>query len=236
MGSRYAGAPRAVRAWWTAGLIAAIGYGVALAVIALGLPAGADLTGRFAGQPVAKAAMAVLLAVAALSHPIRRERRWLLGALLLSAAGDFFLAIPWWPPAFVTGLGSFLLAHLCFIGALLPLRGRPGRGRLLLIAVVLVGFAGMLSRFWPALIADGMTLPVITYMAVLAVMVSAALLARLPTLWTAIGALLFAVSDGMIGVGRFLLESQALELPIWWVYAASMVLITAGLFFGRSPE
>ena len=88
-----------MRAWWTAGLIAAIGYGVALAVIALGLPAGADLTGRFAGQPVAKAAMAVLLAVAALSHPIRRERRWLLGALLLSAVGDFFLAIPWWPPA-----------------------------------------------------------------------------------------------------------------------------------------
>ena len=72
--------------------------------------------------------------------------------------------------------------------------------------------------------------------AVLAVMLSGALLARLPTLWTAIAAVLFAVSDGMIGVGRFLLESQALELPIWWVYAASMVLITAGLFFGRSPE
>jgi hypothetical protein len=38
MGSRYAGAPRAVWVWWTAGLIAAIGYGIALAVIALELP------------------------------------------------------------------------------------------------------------------------------------------------------------------------------------------------------
>jgi len=236
MNTRFAWAPGAVRVWWTAGLVAAVGYGIVLAVIALRLPAGAELTGRFTGQPVAKAAMAVLFAVAALNHPILRERRWLVSAMLLSAAGDFLLAIPWWPPAFVTGLGSFLLAHLCFIGALLPLRGRPGRGRLLLIVVVVVGFAGMLSRFWPKLVANGLTVPVIVYAAVLAAMVSSALLARLPTIWTALGALLFAVSDGMIGVGRFLLESQALELPIWWAYAASMALITAGVFFGRPPD
>jgi uncharacterized membrane protein YhhN len=91
----------------------------------------------------------------------------------------------------------------------------------------------MLMRFWPKLVAEGMTVPVVVYMSVLAVMVSLALLARLPTVWTAVGALLFAVSDGMIGVGRFILESEALELPIWWAYAAAVVLITAGLFFGR---
>lgn len=218
-------------------MLAAIGYGIFLAATAWRLPAGAVLTGQFWAQPVAKASMAVLLAVAALSHPIARERRWLIAALLLSAAGDFFLAIPWWPPAFVCGLGSFLLAHLCFLGALLPLRSR-GAGnvapaRLLLIAMVAAGFVGMLTRFWPALIAQNLTVPVVLYMAVLAAMVSAALLARLPTVWTAVGAMLFAVSDGMIGVGQFVLGSQALELPIWWVYAASMVLITAGLFFGR---
>jgi uncharacterized membrane protein YhhN len=71
-------------------------------------------------------------------------------------------------------------------------------------------------------------------MTVLGVMVSAALVAALPTVWTAVGALLFAVSDGMIGVGQFVLQSRALELPIWWVYAASMVCITAGFFFGRT--
>lgn len=48
------------------------------------------------------------------------------------------------------------------------------------------------------------------------------------------GALLFAVSDAVIGVGQFVLQSRALELPIWWVYAASMVGITAGFFFGRT--
>jgi uncharacterized membrane protein YhhN len=236
MSQRYADTPPAVRAWWIAGTLAAIGYGIFLTITALRLPAGADLTGQFAAQPAAKAAMAVLLAVAAWFHPIARERRWLVPALLLSAAGDFFLAIPWWKPAFVCGLGSFLLAHLCFIGALLPLRGKTTRPRLLLIGLLAVGFIGMLTQFWPSMAAQGMTVPVVIYMTVLCVMVSSALLARLPTVWTAVGALLFAVSDGMIGVGQFLLESQALELPIWWVYAAAVVLITAGLFFGRGSD
>ena len=236
MGPRYAGAPRAVRIWWAAGVLAAVGYGAFLTITALRLPAGSGLTGQFFAQPVAKSSMAVLLAVAALFHPVVRERRWLVAALLLSAAGDFFLAIPWWKPAFVCGLGSFLVAHLCFIGALLPLcgkRGSPGRVRLVLIAVVVVGFVVALTRFWPAMAAQGMTVPVIVYMSVLAAMVSTALLATLPTVWTAVGALLFAVSDGMIGAGQFILGSQALELPIWWLYAAAVVLITAGLFFGR---
>ena len=236
MDPRYVGAPRPVRNWWAAGVAAALGYGIALAVIALRAPAGADLTGRFAGQPVAKSAMALLLAVAALFHPIVREKRWLLGALLFSAAGDFFLAMPWWKPAFVCGLGSFLVAHLCFLGALLPLRGNSGRVRLATIAVVVVAFAVMLTRFWPHMATEGLTVPVLVYMSVLGAMVIAALLAKLPTIWTALGAVFFAVSDGMIGIGKFLLGSQALELPIWWVYAASMVLITAGFFFGRAGQ
>ncbi|MBU3706068.1 MAG: lysoplasmalogenase [Mycobacterium sp.] len=242
MDSPYKAAPRAVRVWWTAAVVAAVGYGLFLAAAALTVPAGADLTGRFWAQPAVKASMAVLLAFAAGRHPVARERRWLVPALLLSALGDFFLAIPWWPPAFVCGLGSFLLAHLCFLGALLPLRASlplgagadPGRGRLVLVAAVWAAFIGMLTQFWPAMLDEGLAVPVIAYMSVLGAMVSAALLARLPTPWTAVGGLLFAVSDGMIGIGKFLLGSQALELPIWWCYAASMVLITAGFFFGRT--
>ena len=236
MGPRYAGVPGAVRIWWSAAVVVAVGYGIFLAATALRLPAGSDLTGQFVAQPVAKMSMAVLLAVAAVFHPIGRERHWLVPALLLSAAGDFFLAMPWWKPAFVCGLGSFLIAHLCFIATMWPLRGNrqnTAKIRLLLIGILVVGFLGMLTRFWPSMAAQGMTVPVVVYMSVLAAMVITALMARLPTVWTAVGALLFAVSDGMIGVGQFMLESQALELPIWWAYAAAMVFITAGLFFGR---
>ena len=40
----------------------------------------------------------------------------------------------------------------------------------------------------------------------------------------------------MIGIGKFVLaptNSEALAVPIWWAYAASILLITAGFFFGR---
>lgn len=223
---------RTLTTWWAAGATVAAGYGVFLAVAALQLPANAELTGRFPGQPGVKALMAVLLAVAALCHPIRRERRWLVAALLFSAGGDFFLALPGWQPSFVLGLGSFLIAHLCYLGALLPLRG-TSRPRLVVCAVVVIACVSLLVWFWPSLVADGLTIPVMVYMAVLAAMVCAALMARLPTPWTALGAVCFAVSDGMIGIGRFVLDSPALEVPIWWVYATSQVLITAGFFFGR---
>lgn len=204
-----------------------------LIVTALRLPAGADLTGQFTLQPAVKAAAAVLLAAAALTHPIPRERRWLVGALLFSAAGDFLLAMPWWAPSFVLGLAAFLIAHLCFLAALLPLTARS-TPRLVAAAVTVLACLALLVWFWPRLLADGMAVPVTLYMAVLGAMVCTALLARLPTPWTALGAVCFAVSDAMIGIGKFVLGSEALAVPIWWAYAASLVLITAGFFFGRT--
>ena len=71
-----------------------------------------------------------------------------------------------------------------------------------------------------------MALPVTVYMAVLGAMVCAALLAALPTPWTALGAVCFAASDSMIGISKFVLGSEALAVPIWWAYAASLFLIT----------
>ena len=124
-----------------------------LIVAALRLPAGAALTGLFAAQPAVKALMAVLLAVAALAHPIARERRWLLGGAAVLGRGGF--------PAGDSVVGAvvrrwasaFLLAHLCFLGALVPLaaptRRRGGRR-----AVVVVACVGLLVWFWPQLSAE----------------------------------------------------------------------------------
>ncbi|MGK2879832.1 MAG: lysoplasmalogenase [Mycobacterium sp.] len=217
---------------WLAGALAGAGYGAFLIVAAARLPTGADPTGQFVGQPAAKALMAVLLAGAACAHPIVRERRWLVGALLSSAAGDFLLAMPWWEPSFVLGLAAFLLAHLCYLAALVPLVS-PTRPRMIAAALVVVGCLALLAWFWPQLARDGMTVPVTVYMAVLAAMVCAALLARLPTVWTGTGALCFAGSDAMIGISEFVRHDQLLAVPIWWAYAVSQVLITAGLFVGR---
>lgn len=210
-----------------------VGYGVFLTVTALRSAPGAELTGQFVAQPVAKTAMALLLAVGAAAHPLVAERRWLMAALTFSAAGDYLLALPWWAASFPLGLAAFLLAHLCFLGALIPLAGRS-RPRLVAVALTWAACAALLAWFWPQL--GRLTIPVTAYMVVLAAMVSAALLARLPTIWTAFGAVCFAVSDAMIGIGRFVLDDAALAVPVWWAYAAAQILITAGFFFGRLTD
>ncbi len=214
-------------------MVVGAGYGIFLITVALRMPAGAELTGQFALQPAVKAAAAVLLALAAWTHPVTRERRWLIAALVGSAAGDYLLAVPWWEPSFVLGLASFLIAHLCFLAALLPLVARR-RSRLIAACLVVLACLALLVWFWPALLEQGMALPVTVYIGVLGAMVCAALLARLPTPWTALGALCFAVSDSMIGISKFVLGDERLAVPIWWAYAASLYLITAGFFFGRA--
>ncbi|OBH18878.1 lysoplasmalogenase [Mycolicibacter sinensis] len=221
-------------AWAAAGWVGA-GYGVFLTVLALRSAPGEALTGHWIGQPAFKAAMAVLLAVAAAAHPILREARWLIPALILSAAGDWLLAIPWWEPSFVAGLTAFLLAHLCFLGALVPLAA-VSRSRLLGVGLIAVSCLALLVWFWPGLVREQMTVPVTVYVVVLGAMVCAALLAKLPTRWTAVGAVLFAVSDAMIAISRFVLGNEVLAVPIWWAYAAAQLLITAGFFFGRSQR
>ncbi len=233
MRTRYAH-PR-TRLLWVAAAVVGAGYGIFLLVTALRLPSGAELTGQFALQPAVKALAAVLLAVAAVTHPIARERRWLIAALLFSAAGDYLLAMPWWEPSFVLGLGAFLVAHLCFLTALWPLAA-PSPPRVAAAVVTVAACVALLVWFWPRLVAEGMAVPVTLYIAVLGAMVCTALMARLPTPWTALGAVCFAVSDSMIGTGKFILGSEALAVPIWWAYATSLMLITAGFFFGRASQ
>ncbi len=219
-----------------AAAIVGTGYGLFLFATAWQLGWRSELTGQFIAQPTVKALTALLLAAAALTHPAARERRWLLAALVFSVIGDFLLAIPWWAPSFVLGLAAFLVAHLCFLAALLPLAS-PSRPRVAAAAVTVAVCVALLIWFWPRLIEEGMALPVTGYIAVLGAMVCVALMAGLPTPWTVLGAVCFAVSDAMIGIGRFALapeNAQALAVPIWWAYAASLLLITAGFFFGRS--
>jgi uncharacterized membrane protein YhhN len=224
-------ASRLVAGGWVVAGWAGLAYGVYLTVIALRSPPGVELTGHWILQPPFKASMALLLTFAAFAHPIVRERRWLMPALLLSAIGDWLLAIPWWTLSFVLGLGAFLLAHLCFLAALLPLARAPSRPRIAAVILTCLATISLLVWFWPHL--GTLTIPVTAYIVVLTAMVCAALLAQLPTIWAAVGAVCFAVSDAMIALGRFILNNDALAVPVWWSYAAAEILITAGFFFGR---
>jgi uncharacterized membrane protein YhhN len=92
MGTPYARSR--TRLVWVAATIVGACYGVFLIVTALRLPSGADLTGQFTLQAAVKALTAVLLAVAALTHSISRERRWLMSAGLFFGPASVPSATP----------------------------------------------------------------------------------------------------------------------------------------------
>ena len=146
-----------------------------------------------------------------------------------------------WMQAIFYGVGASVIGIIAFSAQKLT-KKTLGKDKLLwaiyltAAAVTVAACIALLVWFWPRLIAEGMAVPVTLYIAVLGAMVCTALMARLPTPWTALGAVCFAVSDGMIGISKFVLGNEALAVPIWWAYATSLLLITAGLFFGRTAE
>ncbi|WP_422506609.1 lysoplasmalogenase [Stenotrophomonas sp. GZD-301] len=137
-------------------------------------------------------------------------RRVVLAGMLLSCIGDIALMLP--VDAFVPGLVAFLLAHLCYIVAF---RAGWRSGRSLWAAAGLLAlFAGAnLNGLWP-LLPDDLRVPVVVYVAVLALMATLALAragawprptgeAGRSARWAAWGAALFVVSDSVLAWDRF---------------------------------
>ncbi|MGQ0648779.1 MAG: lysoplasmalogenase [Gemmatimonadaceae bacterium] len=146
--------------------------------------------------------------------------------LLFSLVGDVLLMLP--RDLFVLGLASFLVAHLCYLRAFT----RDG------------GFSAVLATGVPLLLAGGVTvwllwpglgalrIPVIVYVLAMVVMAWQALErwrlgshggARL----AAIGALLFMLSDGALGVSRFRVDfsgSGALVLVTYYAAQWSIAM------------
>ena len=226
-------APRLVSGGWVVAGWAGLAYGVYLTVLALRSPPGTDLTGHWVLQPPFKASMALLLTVAAVGAPDRPRAAVADAGAAVVGHRRLVVGDPVVAAVVRLGLAAFLLAHLCFLGALLPLAPRRRGVRMAAVVVMCLVFVSLLAWFWPHLGRDKLTIPVTVYIVVLTAMVCTALLAELPTIWTAVGAVCFAASDAMIAIGRFILGNEALAVPIWWSYAAAQILITAGFFFGR---
>lgn len=150
-------------------------------------------------------------------------------ALALSLAGDVFLMFKgnrW----FVAGLASFLLAHLAFAGAFL--QGVHGGGLPNWLAAVAVYAIVLLVIFLPR--AGSLKLPVLIYCFVLAAMVFAAAARHVnygsvESLRALLGALMFLLSDSLLGWRRFVSPwrgAQALVLSSYWL---SIGLIAASI-------
>lgn len=217
--------PREARRFWWLAAVAGAAYTFSLR----GAP--------YADQAVAKALLCALLLFAALYHRAPGERPWLCAALIFSGAGDVLLAIPTLAQGFVLGLAAFLLAHAAYFALFWRLRrpwSQAPRWHRVAIVVVWVAAAISYAMYWPGMAA--LKAPVACYVIVLAMMATAALLADLPGEWAAVGALLFTVSDALIGTTRFVGAVPAQEYAIWVFYALAQLLLSAGIMALRAPR
>lgn len=174
----------------------------------------------------------IALMVWRIRHPISSTyRRWMLGGLVFSLAGDVFLMLP--QDLFVQGLLAFLCAHVCFLAAFLGECGFAARRWPLLACF---GIAALnLYLLWGS-IAAPLRVPVIVYVLVLASMAGQALVrARVFAVredaqvvsarWAAAGALMFMLSDSLLAWNRFhgaiplssVWVLSTYYLALWWI-------------------
>ncbi|MEW5628229.1 lysoplasmalogenase [Streptomyces hydrogenans] len=189
-----------------------LGAFVLAAVVDLGsLLAGAD-TGHLVAKPLL---MPLLAAYAA----TRGAPRLLIAALLFGWGGDVFLLFDadW---AFLVGMGSFALGHVCYLTLFGRRRTSPALGALYAVALV-----GTVVALWSDLPAD-LRIPVAGYSLLLTAM---AYRASALGVLAGTGGALFLLSDTLIATG--IADWPQLPAPDFWVmltYIAAQYLLTAG--------
>ncbi len=180
--------------------------------------------------------LAVLpLALLAVHRLDGRDRVLLGGALALSSLGDVFLALRG-GEHFIFGLLSFLVAHLLYIALFARHWPKPlltARRQKLLIAVVLL--FSMVMMWWLLPLAGGLMIPVMVYYCVLTAMVVSATLAGFGGGPVAVGAVLFMISDSLIGISRFRWATGGLTAGflIWSTYYLAQYFIATGVIGER---
>lgn len=172
-----------------------------------------------------KAVPALTLCVLSAHRLSGRTRALMVVAFIAAAGGDVFLDLD--RTRFLPhGLGCFLVTQVAFTIAFLPwARFTPSRVPLVLALVA--GEATLLAFAWPNL--GQMRIAVIAYLSALLAMTVTALMVR-ESRWLGIGAVLFLVSDSLIGINRFIAPFPASTAIIVSIYVASIVLIARGVF------
>ena len=158
---------------------------------------------------------------------------WLLvAALALSTAGDVFLVADS-EGRFRAGLVSFLLAHVAY-GALfvghVEAPWWPGLGTAAAAVIVVLAAGAVLAWLWPVL--GGLRAPVAAYVAVIAAMALAALLADFATPWVALGAVAFVASDAVLAANKFRGPLPGAGPFVWTSYCTAQGLLAFGVVVG----
>jgi uncharacterized membrane protein YhhN len=164
--------------------------------------------------------------------------------LTSSLLGDWCLIFQDNARAFLAGLVAFLLAHLLYIAAFIYLQltlhlERSGTGEILIATGLAMIGAAVYNYMRPGL--GEMRVPVIVYVIVISVMVHRALAIALvhpgprtqPAL-IALGAILFYLSDAILGVNKFRFAGQMSNyrlMNLSTYYGGQLLLAFSASFF-----
>ncbi|WP_191249723.1 lysoplasmalogenase [Kordiimonas sediminis] len=180
--------------------------------------------------PVALLALLALINIKSVDHAI------LFFALAISALADYLIAQPT-VDAFMNGLLTFLVVQIIYIFLFLKNRlpakdVTPMRLRLasLMWAMTILAIFVM----YPDL--DSESYNVVIYSFSLTAMATAALISRFPFTMVGVGAVLFYISDSLIGAQQFMNAPDYLGYIVWATYYVAQVLITLGVLIGKGPN
>lgn len=192
----------------------------------------------FSIELIAKPVLMLILAFyfyLAVKKPLLKISKILLASLFFSWLGDIFLM---WAADlnFMLGLGSFLLAHLCYIFCFKPanlvnklslINKKPF---LLFIFIAFEGF--MLYNLYPNV--GTIFLPIALYTTIINVMAVTALnrygfVNNLSFKLVFIGAVMFVFSDTLIAINRFLSPVPLANIWIMLLYAVGQLFIVQGM-------
>ena len=189
-----------------------------------------------------KAASIALKMIPALAMALEvfRQRRWaawpLAAALAIHAVGDGLLNLG--SEFLLAGMAAFFLGHLGYVTAFLPQRyplaQLPRRRGAAIVALTLV-MISLTIYIWPML-RGPLAIASPVYSLALTAMAVAALLGRWHGPWVVVGALLFVLSDVVLGLKLFA-GQETLAPVIWPAYAAAQILMPLGYLAtsGTSP-
>ena len=179
-------------------------------------------------QPFTGSIALKALSIAPLALLAFQAKHRLLGAALCFATlGDVLLD---WPGNyFVPGLCAFLVTQLLYAVLFARDWRRPftlnATTRALVIGVLLFSIT-LTAWMLPSL--GRLAIPVMVYIGALTLMVESALLAQFKTKWIVWGAMLFMLSDSLIGVHRFKLDVPLGDYLVWATYYVGQCGIVLG--------
>ena len=192
--------------------------------------------------------MPVLIAFYALGAGKLVRRDWfVIAALVFSWFGDLALMIAAGSKIlFLTGLVSFLVAHIFYINAYILVRDRSGamilREKSWLAIPILMFLGAMLSQVLPAVTSD-MWAPITIYTLVIGTMSIFALnrYKRVSdsSFWLVfVGALTFMLSDALIAINTFLCYGTLYMGGVWIMttYIAGQYMIATGMLRNENAE